>query len=94
MKTIHSELEIKKKQAAKVIAIEKFEDLLDERKSKGGTITANNYADIYNFDKEGPYGDSNKDSIWHNHETKTKNEYRNKHKNKHKSKRVKPKVIP
>ena len=33
------ELDRNRKQAAKVIAIEKFEDLINERQSKGGTIT-------------------------------------------------------
>mmetsp|Transcript_52896 Transcript_52896/g.59130 ORF Transcript_52896/g.59130 Transcript_52896/m.59130 type:complete len:84 (+) Transcript_52896:353-604(+) len=52
------ELDRDRKQAAKVIAIEKFEEMIDERKSNGGTITADYYADIYDFDEEGPYGHS------------------------------------
>ena len=58
------ELESNQNQAAKVIVIGKFEELIDKRQSKGDTITADYYDDIYNFDKEYPYGNSKKDNIW------------------------------
>ena len=41
------ELDLNRMQAATVIAIEKFEELIDKRKSKIGTITADCYADLY-----------------------------------------------
>ena len=65
--TAELKLDWDQKQAAKVIAIETFKELIDKRHNKGGTITADYYADIYNFNKEGPYSDSNKDDIWNNY---------------------------
>ena len=57
------ELDWSQTQAEKAIALEKFEDMIDERHSKGGIITADYYVDIYDFDEKSLYGELNKDDI-------------------------------